>query len=121
MALGHKDRLDTVRKEQEQRYREWKSYFDYCEKDMQGNPVGCRHQKAYYKAGKPRGRGKDALLFPVEIVSGRVSFGKIQFLITPYGVNKFVLGGRWVEKKMLVMQHDSEFSRFELSVVREEA
>lgn len=100
-------------------HREWKAFFDYCEKDMRSNPTHFKYQKAYYRLGK-RGFDKFALFFPVEIRSGRVSFGKIQFLITPFGVEKGVLGERWVERKTLIMEHDIDFKRFELSVMNEQ-
>lgn len=93
-------------------YKEWKAYFDLREKDMRSNPTHCRYEKAFFRLGK-KDYAKDVLYFPVEIRSGRLSFGKVQFLVTPFGVEKGILGQRWVERKALVMQHDQMFEHLQ--------
>ena len=93
-------------------YRYCKAYFDLCEKDMRLNPTHYSYRKAYYRLGK-NNHAKDVLYFPVEIRSGRISFGKVQFLVTAFGVEKGILGQRWVDRKALVMDHDRLFDHLQ--------
>lgn len=89
-------------------HKELKMYFDTCEADMKKWPTHYRYQLAFYRIGK-NDLDKDVMHIPVEISDGRLSFGKPQFLITPSGVIKGVLGKRWVNRKTLIMQHDRLF------------
>jgi len=100
-------------------YREKKAYFDACEKEMKKNPLFCNHQIAFLKYGKKL-HGKSNLLFPIVIKSGRLSFGKLHLLITPLAESKGILGETWVERKMLVMEHDFEYQIYRRALPVEE-
>ncbi len=111
---------------------QWKEDEDYrkmVEKMIHDDPgdSALMYAKAFFRLGKAGFPGKkDVLLFPVKILKGRKSFGKLQCLITPLLTGADLphsdhsLGQRWVDRKFLVLGHDHEFKLYQKFLDSEE-
>ena len=83
------------------------------EKLYSENPCCARYHRAFFRLGKADST-KSVIHFPVLIKDTRISFGKAQFLVLPYGEDAYRsrLGQRWVARETLVMDHDRLFQQF---------
>jgi hypothetical protein len=97
--------------------KEVEQYRNYVEKMIQDNPQDSllRYSKAFFRAADYKSSSrKNTLLFPVKVIKGRKSFGRLQFLISPLSktdesLTGTPLGQRWVDRKFLILSHDLEY------------
>lgn len=109
-------------REEDERYRKC------IEKMIYDNPEDSflKRTKAFFRMGHGLPGRKNAMLFPVKVIKGRKSFGKLQCLITPLSVGADVifsdttLGQRWVDRKFLVLSHDQEFELYQKYLAEDE-
>lgn len=83
-------------------------YWKAVEEDIRKFPATAANYRLGFLVEKSRQRLGDALSMPIQLIDGRLSFGKLQFKIVPYGV-KEGLGSKWVDRKFLVLHHDSNY------------
>lgn len=103
-------------------------YRKYVEKMIQDDPQDSTltYANALFRLGKGLPGTKDVLFFPVKIMKGRKSFGRLQCLITPLLTGEYVLlsdtslGQRWVDRKFLILNHDHEFKFYQKHIDKEE-
>jgi hypothetical protein len=104
------------------------NYRIFVEKMIQDNPQDTilMYTDAFFRIGKGLPGRSNVLLFPVKVIKGRKSFGRLQCLITPLligndvGLSDTSLGQRWVDRKFLILSHDHEFKFYQKHIASDE-
>lgn len=102
-----------IKEKKPEDYQSWKLYHDTMEKDLRESPFLAKYFEVFLEIRSSR-RLKDRLVFRVKILDGRISFGKLQFLVMPFEANSVngPCGCRWVDRDAVVFEHDKKFELY---------